>query len=92
MDLKNLIIPAVVGLGLYAQSNNLNLSNNTTALLEMLLLLNQQQEITTQRAEIEQLNVSVYGTPWPYRQPYYATSVASYATPYYTRTSSDCCV
>ena len=40
----NTILP-IVGLGLYAQANHLNISNNTTTLIGLYALMQQQREI-----------------------------------------------
>ena len=36
---KELIVPALIGLGLYAQNSEINLANNTSILLILFLLL-----------------------------------------------------
>ena len=79
MNIRNFLIPTVIGLGLYAQSNNINLSNNTTALLELTLLLVQQNELEVHRRAIERLNCTVYGTPWGYTAPFTAPAAAATA-------------
>ncbi|MDR0462453.1 MAG: hypothetical protein LBG88_03960 [Christensenellaceae bacterium] len=42
---RDLILPALLGLGIFAQSNEVSLNNNTTTLLMLFLLLEEQNEI-----------------------------------------------
>ena len=42
---KELIIPALLGLGLYAQTNEINLANNTTILLLLFVVLEDHAEV-----------------------------------------------
>ena len=63
MELRNFLIPAVVGLGLYAQSHDICLSNNTVALLELGLLLVHQEELHRHQCELNRLNRTVFDTP-----------------------------
>jgi hypothetical protein len=84
MNVRTLLIPAVIGLGLYAQSNSISLSNNTVELLELVLLLMHQNELEVHRRELEHLNCTVYGTPWgtpPFPAP---AAAAPFAAPPFT--------
>lgn len=49
---NELTVLALLGLGLYAQSNNISLANNTTTLLVLFLLFIQQQEIDNVKKEV----------------------------------------
>jgi hypothetical protein len=79
-------MPAVIGLGLYAQTKNLNLSNNTTILLELLAVLSQQNELVTMQREIVRLEQTLYGAAWPYYEgygiPYRNSNGCLYTTEY----------
>ncbi|MDR0384294.1 MAG: hypothetical protein LBH47_03170 [Christensenellaceae bacterium] len=93
---RDLLIPAIVGFGLYAQQNNINLSNNAVTIAEILMILTQEQKIQVQTAELARLNFSVYGAPYPYfieapQVPYVAPYTSPYASPYSTRTNCNCC-
>jgi hypothetical protein len=83
---REILLP-IIGLGLYAQSQNINLSNNTTALLELFATLTQQEEIN-------RLNRAVFGTPFlgaPYQYGYEAPLFGNpYAYPYATRLPNHC--
>jgi hypothetical protein len=65
MNFRDLALPAVIGIGLYAHANSINLTNNTTTLLELLLLAIQQTEIRDMERQILRLNNVVFGTPFP---------------------------
>ena len=52
---KELIIPALLGLGLYSQCNELNLANNTTMLLALFLILEEQERLEDQECRIKRL-------------------------------------
>jgi hypothetical protein len=83
MPLNTATIPALMGLGLYAQANNLNLSNNTTMLIELFMLMQQQAEVQTALNEIRRLDRAVFGIP--YDVPYISNPYANpYTTPYCT--------
>jgi hypothetical protein len=94
MNFRNFLVPTVIGLGLYAQANNLNLATNTTALLELALSAVQQEEIAILQRQVTRLNCTVYGTPWGYGEPYaFAAPIAApipQAAPFATNYS--CCV
>ena len=57
---KELIIPALLGLGLYAQSTDLNLANNTTMLLLLYLLLEDHQHIEGLERRVDRIERSGY--------------------------------
>jgi hypothetical protein len=72
---RDLAIPAVIGLGLYANANNLNLANNTTALIELFLLFSQQKEI-------DRLNAAIFGEHLLYGAPFNTPYGTPYGVPY----------
>ena len=51
-DSKDIALLALVGLGLYAQTNELDLANNTTILLIAYLLFMEHEEIQNLRREV----------------------------------------
>ena len=42
---KDLLLPAMLGLGIFSQNNEINLCNNTTMLLALYVLLDDHQNI-----------------------------------------------
>jgi len=51
-DSKDIALVALIGLGLYAQCHNLDLSNNTTMLLVLFLLFLEHEEIVKLKEEV----------------------------------------
>jgi len=51
---RDLLVPALIGLGLYTQSNEVCLCNNTTILLILFLVLQDHQEIEELRHELDE--------------------------------------
>lgn len=51
-DCNELVILGLLGLGLYAQSNEINLANNTTMLLALLLIFLEHEAIEELRHEV----------------------------------------
>lgn len=49
---KELVILGLIGLGVYAQSNEINLANNTTMLLALFLIFAEHEEIGDVKQEI----------------------------------------
>jgi hypothetical protein len=68
----------MIGLGLYAQANNVNLANNITTLTELFVLLQQQREIEIAGAEISRLNAAVFGYPVDFINPTIVPQAAPY--------------
>lgn len=60
---NELTVLALLGLGLYAQSHELNLANNTTTLLVLFLLFIQQQEIDEVKKEVYEEEREEYCKP-----------------------------
>ena len=52
---KDLYIPALIGLGIYAQNCEMSLANNTTMLLTLYLLLQDHQEIEELECKVQKL-------------------------------------
>ena len=52
---EGLIIPALIGLGLFAQSNELSLCNNTTILLMLVMLIQDHVELEEVKCRQERL-------------------------------------
>lgn len=57
---KELLIPALLGLGVFAQHSELNLANNTTMLLLLFVLLEDHQEIEHLRHQVERIERRSY--------------------------------
>jgi hypothetical protein len=83
MNTRNLVVPAILGLGLYAQANNINLASNTTTLMELFLLLTQQEEIAFTQTQVARLNYATFGAPWPYAGIAPPSTVYGASLPYY---------
>ena len=50
---KDLLLPALIGLGMFAQSNELSLCNNTTILLLLFLVIEDHAEIRELECDLE---------------------------------------
>lgn len=57
---KDLMIPALLGLGLYAQNSDVNLSNNTTMLISLFVLLEDHSRINELEARVHRLEKIEY--------------------------------
>ena len=51
-DSNELVVLGLLGLGIFAQNNELNLANNTTTLLTLLVVFSQREEIEDIRREL----------------------------------------
>jgi len=60
----DLLLPALLGLGLFAQNGEINLSNNTTMLLTLFLLLQDHQELEQLEHRVDRIedNARRFGT------------------------------
>ena len=92
MNLSRNLIIALLGLGFYARSNNINLANNTTVLLIILALLTKNNntdngtEFATSRNTACPCN-DTYATRVVYTEPY---NVAHYSANCYTTPRNSC--
>ena len=69
---KDLIIPALVGLGIYSQDKDLALNNNTIMLLLMYILFEDHQSIQHIERELHPYGLPVVtAQPRAYDVPYY---------------------
>lgn len=59
---KDLVLIGLIGLGLFAQSSEINLANNTTILLVIFFLLHQDERIN-ELSEIEKLEHCRFPSP-----------------------------
>ena len=55
----DLLLPALLGLGLFAQNGDINLSNNTTILLLLFLVLQDHQEIERLECRVDRIENNV---------------------------------
>lgn len=57
---KDILLPAIIGLGFYAQTCEINLANNTTMLLLFYILFQDHEEIGALSARVEELEREEY--------------------------------
>ncbi|MDR0975871.1 MAG: hypothetical protein LBM01_02840 [Christensenellaceae bacterium] len=85
---KDLLMPAILGLGIYAQANNVNIATNTTSLLSLFMMLQEGSAIEAEAARITRLEAAMLAGGNPYLAQNaicagttYAQPVVSYTTP-----------